>query len=265
MRPPSTPRRGLTAGGRDTMGTCHIVGSDMLTRQHLYVALTRGTDENHLYLSTAEGDPHRLLSPKATHLPDTAVDVLTRILARDGLRPSLGHHRRPPGCRPRRPAAGCGRYVLRRARARRPRTAPGVGASTLDAIADDVIPQLSQRDGLAGTTPQPVHPRPGGLDPRELLTEALAKGSVETPRIRLRSWITASTPAGTHSAGIGCCAAAPCAPGAGRTTRSGVPIWPGARSDEELATEIRERAWADQRHRLGLGAAADHRQPGADR
>lgn len=56
--------QGLTAGRRDAKGTCHIVGSDMLTRQHLYVAMTRATDENHLYLSTAEGDPHRLLSPR---------------------------------------------------------------------------------------------------------------------------------------------------------------------------------------------------------
>jgi ATP-dependent exoDNAse (exonuclease V) alpha subunit len=70
--------QGLTAGY-----SCHIVGAEHLTRQLLYVALTRGREENHVYLSTAEADPHRILSPKATH-PDTAVDVLTKILARDG-------------------------------------------------------------------------------------------------------------------------------------------------------------------------------------
>ena len=70
--------QGLTAGHG-----CHIVGGDRLTRQLLYVALTRGRIENHIYLSTAEADPHRVLSPKATH-PDTAVDVLSAILARDG-------------------------------------------------------------------------------------------------------------------------------------------------------------------------------------
>ncbi|WP_269779757.1 MobF family relaxase [Mycobacterium intracellulare] len=75
--------QGMTAGGRDTEGTCHIVGSDRLTRQQLYVALTRGRTENHLYGSTAEADPHRILAPKATH-PPTAVDVLSAILARDG-------------------------------------------------------------------------------------------------------------------------------------------------------------------------------------
>ncbi|MEE6140594.1 MobF family relaxase [Mycobacterium sp. 050128] len=79
--------QGMTAGGRDTEGTCHIVGSDRLTRQQLYVAATRGRTENHLYFSTAEADPHRILTPKATH-PPTAVDILTTILSRDGAQQS---------------------------------------------------------------------------------------------------------------------------------------------------------------------------------
>ncbi len=58
--------QGLTAGH-----ACHIVGAGHLTRQLLYVALTRGRIENHIYLSTAESDPHRVLSPKVTH-PETA-------------------------------------------------------------------------------------------------------------------------------------------------------------------------------------------------
>lgn len=69
--------QGLTAGYR-----CHTVGAEQISRQLLYVAMTRGRKENHIYLSTAEADPHRVLAPKATH-PDTAVDVLTKILARD--------------------------------------------------------------------------------------------------------------------------------------------------------------------------------------
>ena len=69
-------RQGVTAD------TCHVVGSDQLSRQHLYVALTRGRRENHLYFSIAESDPHRILTPKAIH-PPTAVDILTGILRRD--------------------------------------------------------------------------------------------------------------------------------------------------------------------------------------
>lgn len=51
--------QGLTA-----QYACHIVGGGHLTRQLLYVALTRGRVENHIYLSTAESDPHRVLSPR---------------------------------------------------------------------------------------------------------------------------------------------------------------------------------------------------------
>src|SRR6185312_4218899 len=40
-------------------------------------------NENHIYFSTAEADPHRILAPKATH-PRTAVDILSQILRRDG-------------------------------------------------------------------------------------------------------------------------------------------------------------------------------------
>jgi conjugative relaxase-like TrwC/TraI family protein len=66
-----------------TADSCHVVGSDRLTRQQLYVALTRGRTANHVYFSTAEDDPHRIIFPKATH-PPTAVDILTAIVARDG-------------------------------------------------------------------------------------------------------------------------------------------------------------------------------------
>lgn len=79
--------QGMTAGGRDIEGTCHTVISDRLTRQQLYVAGTRGRTENHFYGSTAEADPHRILTPKATH-PPTAVDILTTILGRDGAQQS---------------------------------------------------------------------------------------------------------------------------------------------------------------------------------
>jgi hypothetical protein len=70
-----------------TADTCHTVGSDALTRQQLYVAITRGREANHVYFSTAEADPHRIVFPKATH-PPTAVDILTAILHRDGAQQS---------------------------------------------------------------------------------------------------------------------------------------------------------------------------------
>jgi hypothetical protein len=74
---------GITAGGRGPKGTCHVVGSDQLTRQQLYVALTRGSTANHVYFPTAEADPHLAVARKAI-LPPTAVDIMETILRHDG-------------------------------------------------------------------------------------------------------------------------------------------------------------------------------------
>ena len=38
------------------------MGTEGLTREQLYVALTRGKHENHIYFSTSEADPHRILA-----------------------------------------------------------------------------------------------------------------------------------------------------------------------------------------------------------
>jgi len=66
-----------------TADTSHTVTTGDETRQQLYVALTRGRDGNHLYLVTAlDGDEHSVMTPAATH-PQTAVNVLEQVLARD--------------------------------------------------------------------------------------------------------------------------------------------------------------------------------------
>ncbi len=66
-----------------TADTSHTVTTGDETRQQLYVALTRGRDGNHLYLAAAmDGDEHSVITPAATH-PQTAVNVLEQVLARD--------------------------------------------------------------------------------------------------------------------------------------------------------------------------------------
>ena len=67
-----------------TADTCYTVATGEESRQLFYVALTRGRHANHLFLTTAgDGDPHSVITRDAL-LPPTAVDVLTRVLARDG-------------------------------------------------------------------------------------------------------------------------------------------------------------------------------------
>lgn len=65
-----------------TADYCHVVGSDSLSRQLFYVAMTRGRHGNHVYLSTAEADPHKVLTPKAI-TPQSAIEVLSKVLERD--------------------------------------------------------------------------------------------------------------------------------------------------------------------------------------
>ncbi|WP_216917397.1 MobF family relaxase [Nocardia noduli] len=67
-----------------TADTSHTVLTGFETRNDLYMALTRGARDNHVYFPTAlSGDEHTLVSDAAMN-PATAVDMFTRILARDG-------------------------------------------------------------------------------------------------------------------------------------------------------------------------------------
>jgi conjugative relaxase-like TrwC/TraI family protein len=233
--------QGLTAGRRDTKGACHIVGSDMLTRQHLYVAMTRATDENHLYLSTAEGDPHRLLSPKATH-PDTAVDVLTRTLARDGAQVSATTAARQAADPAARLAAAADMYYDALGAAAENRL--GVGArDRLDTIADDVIPGLSTREAWPVLRRNLSVLALSGADPRQLLADALAKVSIADAADPAAILDHRIDPAGTHSAGVGVLRWLPAIPAA----LADDPQWGDYLARREnlvatLAQEIRDRA-----------------------
>ncbi|WP_166503791.1 MobF family relaxase [Modestobacter italicus] len=68
-----------------TADSCFAIATGTESRQLLYVALTRGRHANHVFLPIAgdgDGDPHSL-STRDALLPPTAVDVLSRVLARD--------------------------------------------------------------------------------------------------------------------------------------------------------------------------------------
>lgn len=163
--------QGSTAGH-----ACHVVGAEHLTRQHLYVALTRGRAENHLYLSTAETDPHRILSPKATH-PDTAVDVLSRIVARDGAQVSATTAARHVADPARRLAAAADMFTDALSTAAEHQYGPA--AADLDQLADTVHP------GLTTCAAWPVLRRHlilralTGDDPATLLAVANARGGLD--------------------------------------------------------------------------------------
>ncbi|MFX0581017.1 MobF family relaxase [Nocardia nepalensis] len=71
-----------------TADTCHVALTGGESRQQLYVALTRGVYANHAYIPTAlDGSEGSFWSEPAV-FPRTAVEVLLRILGRDGAQKS---------------------------------------------------------------------------------------------------------------------------------------------------------------------------------
>lgn len=193
--------QGATAGSSKVPGTCHIVGSDSLTRQKLYVAASRAKDETHIYLSTAEDDPHRILTTKALH-PDTAVDVLTRALARDDAQRSATTEAREALDPFHRLATAAARYA----------DALGTGAEHL--IGTDAVTALeSGAERLyAGLTTAPAWPvlrkhlallQLMGEDPIERLATALNERELHSARdvAAVLDWRLDHS--GKHSAGTG--------------------------------------------------------------
>lgn len=67
-----------------TIDTTHTLLAGTETRQLLYVAMTRGRQANHAYVTTVgDGNPHSAFVPE-TLRPPTAVEIVEAILARDG-------------------------------------------------------------------------------------------------------------------------------------------------------------------------------------
>lgn len=188
--------QGLTANH-----SCHVVGAEHITRQLLYVALTRGRNENHLYLSTAETDPHRVLAPKATH-PQTAVDVLTKILARDGAQVSATTAERQAGDPFTRLAAAADMYHDALGTA----AEYHLGATQLDTLArlaDTLHPGLTHADGWPVLRKHLALLSCTGQRPAEILKDAVAKGALDNAADPAAVLDWRIDPTGGHSAGIG--------------------------------------------------------------
>ncbi|GBE67774.1 hypothetical protein MFM001_42360 [Mycobacterium sp. MFM001] len=188
--------QGLTANH-----SCHVVGAEHLTRQLLYVALTRGRNENHLYLSTAETDPHRVLAPKATH-PQTAVDVLTKILARDGAQISATTAERQAADPFTRLAAATDMYHDALGTA----AEYHLGATQLDILtrlADSLHPGLTHADGWPVLRKHLALLSCAGQHPAEILQAAVAKGALDNAADPAAVLDWRIDPTGGHSAGIG--------------------------------------------------------------
>jgi hypothetical protein len=184
--------------------------------------LTRGRAENHLYLSTAEPDPHRILTPKATH-PDTAVDVLTQALARDDAQTSATtqtRHARDPFARL--GAAADMYYDALGAAAEHL-----LGAALLadiDNHANTVVPALTRAPAWPVLRKHLAVLAAAGHNPHTMLDDAAAAGDLCDAKDAAAVLDWRIDPTGGHSRGIGPLRWLPATPSRCATTRIGVRI-----------------------------------------
>ncbi len=180
---------------------CHTVGSDRLSREQLYTALSRGKHENHIYFSTAEHDPHRILAPKATH-PDTAVDVLTRALARRGAQQSATTLAREAADPARRLAEATAMYT-HAVGAAAEQLLTGAEHRALDSQPDKLLP------GLSTSTAWPVLRQhlcliaANGYHPLKKLATAINAGDFDNAADPAAVIDWRLDPTGAHSGGTG--------------------------------------------------------------
>ncbi|WP_454561886.1 MobF family relaxase [Mycobacterium haemophilum] len=190
-----------SAQGLTASHACHVVGAAHLTRQLLYVALTRGKVENHIYLSTAEADPHRVLSPKATH-PDTAVDVLSKALARDAAQVSATSAERAAHDPFTRLGPAADMYY----------DALGAAAETqlgatrlaeLDDTAELLTPGVTRADAWPVLRQHLALVAAGGTDALTVLADAVSQGPLDNAVDVAAVLDWRIDPTGSHPAGIG--------------------------------------------------------------
>ena len=208
--PPDYVARQVTLGYAATIDSaqgltaqygCHIVGAGHLTRQLLYVALTRGRIENHIYLSTAEADPHRVLSPKATH-PDTAVDVLSKTLARDGAQISATTAAREAADPFARLASVADMYYDALSTAAEQRLNPTTQAG-LHANADRLCPRLTAADAWPVLRRHLALLAANGDDPAAQLAAAISQAPLDSAADAAAVLDWRIDPTGAHSTRIG--------------------------------------------------------------
>jgi len=156
-----------------TADSCHTVATGQETRPLLYVAMTRGRHANHLYLSTAgDGDPHSVITRDAL-LPPTAVDLFTRVLARDGGAASASSQARALTEPADRLQAAADRYHDTLFAAAQDR----LGHSTLagiDVAAEAALPGLTAADAYPTLRGHLTLAALDGADPADLLRAAVS-------------------------------------------------------------------------------------------
>ncbi|MFD4357490.1 MobF family relaxase [Nocardia sp. NPDC058518] len=215
-----------------TVDTCHGVLTGRESCPQLYVALTRGRASNRIWLSTNTGDEPNLYDYESVR-PPTALDILTRVLGRDGTQVSAATAE-ADAHDPRRQLAGAVDSYL---------DALGVAAETrygptqlaaLDTAAENLLPGLTTaeawpvlRQHLATIA---LH---GRRDPISALTDAINFRELDTAADPAAVLDWRIDPTGAHSAGIGTAAPLPWLPAIPNQLREDAEFGPHLRARAE--------------------------------
>jgi DNA primase catalytic core len=160
-----------------TADTCYTVATGEESRQLLYVAMTRGRHANHVHLTTAgDGDEHAVITRDAL-LPPTAVDILTRVLARDGAPVSAASQARALADPATRLAAGADRYydALNTAAVDYLKREHGADAmSRIDTDAETALPGLTRHEAYPTLRAHLALCAVDGHDPADMLRLSLS-------------------------------------------------------------------------------------------
>ncbi|MGW5456400.1 MobF family relaxase [Nocardia sp. NPDC003979] len=185
-----------------TAETCHVALSGRESRQQFYVAMTRGIHANHAHVATALDGAEGSIYTEPAVYPRTAVEVLQRVLARDGAQKSAHTELRDALD----PALRIGRAV-------------DIYLDTLGLAAEQALgsDRLTELDHAADTihpdlTDSPAYPvlrqhlaliALTGADPIAALRTAASKRELDTADDPAAVLDWRLDPTGAHSAGTG--------------------------------------------------------------
>lgn len=163
-----------------TADTCHGLLTGTETRQQLYTMATRGRHANHLHIqTTGDGQPHPLDHDSLTD--HSAIEILERILAHDGQAVSATTHARQA----KEPARLLGPAIANYS------DALGVAAehhlgpeavARLEDQADQLVLFLTSEPAWPTLKGHLVQLAAAGLDPVDVLRDAIAQGSIDDAR-----------------------------------------------------------------------------------
>ncbi len=192
-----------TAQG-STADTSHLVLTGTETREVLYVGLTRGRTANHVYAVVAgDGDADRQTQPDVL-APPTAVELLTRVLAREGAERSATTTRRQLAGPARQLADAVARYTDAVQVAAQQHLGPD-HLIALEVTAEQVLPGLTEAPAWPALRDRLTLLATEGNDPAVALRQAVAQGELQDARdlAAVLNWrVTTTSPPPPTRAGV---------------------------------------------------------------